>query len=63
MKTIGRYLVIIAWGIVGMGLYQVGAHLYRDHQALHEMIGWINQQIQQRPAPVVPAGPVEPPKP
>lgn len=41
-------IVALLFGVLGMGLWVVGIHLYQDHQNLHVLI---NLEVQRSQAP------------
>lgn len=41
-KRILVALVFVACGFAGAGAFYLGATLYEDHQALKQIIGWVN---------------------
>lgn len=46
-------IVYLLAGLVGMGLWTVGIHLYQDHQNLHALVNveLQRQQAMQKPPP------------
>ena len=65
MRTIAaKYVAPLALGILGMGLFYAGAHVWQDHQVLHALVAEAiqRQQAQQQrpqPAPRAPEGPAK----
>ena len=52
-------LVALLFGVLGMGLWVIGIHLYQDHQNLHALI---NLEVQRAQAQQKAAPPADPAK-